>query len=265
MPSRRFLGVLAAVLFLSGCRLTANVTVTMNADGSGVVAIDLVADADLLAKAPAAVGDLRLDDARQAGWEVTGPAPTPDGGSSMRLAKPFHSAAEAVAVVAEINGPQGPLRDMKFSRSVTFARVDISVSGAVQWEGGMAAFSDAALTKVLGRTPLEQEVAASGVAPEDALALTVTVKLPGKVAGNGRTTDDGTVTWTPVLRGAGRTEIEAHSSVVDRAAQSARRTERLARTALAIYIGVVVVGLAAIVLVILRRRSMASPPHTPSP
>jgi len=87
MRSRRFLGLaaLAAVLILSGCRLTANVTITMNADGSGVVAVDLVADADLLAKAPAAVSDLRLDDARQAGWEVTGPAPTPDGGSSIRL------------------------------------------------------------------------------------------------------------------------------------------------------------------------------------
>jgi hypothetical protein len=265
MRSRRFLGALAAVLLLSGCRLTANVTVTMNADGSGVVSIDLVADADLLAKAPSAVSDLRLDDVRQAGWEVTGPAPTPDGGSSIRLAKPFHSAEEAAAVVAEINGPQGPLRDMRFARSARFARIDITVNGAVQWEGGLAAFSDSALTSALGRTPLEQEVAASGVAPEDALALTVTVKMPGKVAGNGRTTDDGTVTWTPVLRGAGRTEIEAHSSVVDSGAQSARRTEHLARTALAVYVGVVVLGLLAVSLVILRRRSTVPPRHTPSP
>jgi hypothetical protein len=102
---------------------------------------------------------------------------------------------------------------MQFARAVTFARVDISGSGAVQWEGGLAAFSDSALTAALGRTPLEHEVAAAGVAPEDALALTVTVKLRGKVSGNGDTSDDGTVTWTPVLRGSGRGT--AHSTVVD--------------------------------------------------
>jgi hypothetical protein len=265
MRSRRFLGALAAALALSGCRLTANVTITMNADGSGVVAVDLVADADLLTKAPAAVSDLRFDDARAAGWQVTGPAPTADGGSSVRLAKPFHSAEEAAAVMAEINGPQGPLRDMQFTRAVTFARVDISVSGAVQWEGGLAAFSDSALTAALGRTPLEQEVAASGVAPEDALALTVTVKLPGEVTGNGRASDDGTMTWTPVLRGSGRTEIAARSTVVDSGAQSARRTEHLARSAVVVYVSVIVLGLLALSLIVLRRRSPESPRRTPSP
>ncbi len=168
-------------------------------------------------------------------------------------------------MVAEINGPQGPLRNITFTRAVTFARVDITVSGAVQWEGGMAAFSDSALTNALGRTPLEQEVAASGVAPEDALALTVTVKLPGKVSGNSRTDEDGTVTWTPVLRGGGRTEIEAHSSVVDSGARSARHTENVARAALAVYVGIIVLGLLALSLVILRRRSMVPPHHTPSP
>ncbi|MDQ1422797.1 MAG: hypothetical protein QOD72_295 [Acidimicrobiaceae bacterium] len=268
MRSRRFLGALGAalagVLLLSGCRLTANVTVTMNADGSGVVSVDLVADADLLAKAPSAVSDLRLDDARQAGWEVTGPAPTADGGSSMRLAKPFHTAAEAEAVVAELNGPQGPLRDMRFARSVSFARVDITVSGTVQWDGGLAAFSDAALANVLGRPPLEQEVAASGVAAEDALAMTVTLKLPGKVSGNGRNADDGAVTWSPVLRAGGRTEIEAHSSVIDRGAQSARRTEHIARSALVVYVSVVVLGVLVASLIVLRRRSTVSPRRTPS-
>jgi hypothetical protein len=266
MRSRRFLGafVAVAVLLLSGCQLAADVTITMNADGTGVVAVDLVADADLLAKAPSALGDLRLDDARQAGWEVTGPAPTTAGGASMRLAKPFHTPAEAEAVMMEINGPQGPLRDMRFRRDVTFARVDIAVSGAVQWEGGLSAFSDSALTSLLGRVPLEQEVAAAGVAPEDALTLTVTVKLPGRVEGNGRTTDDGAVTWAPVMRGGGRTEIEAHTSMVDSEARSARRTERLARSATALYVSVIVLGLLIGGLVILRRRSV-SPRRTPSP
>jgi hypothetical protein len=265
MRSRRFLGafVAVAVLLLSGCQLAANVTITMNADGSGVVAVDLVADADLLAKAPSALGDLRLDDARQAGWEITGPAPTAAGGSSMRLAKPFHTPAEAEAVMAEINGPQGPLRDMRFRRDVTFARVDIAVSGAVQWEGGLSAFSDSALTSLLGRVPLEQEVAAAGVTPEDALTLTVTVKLPGRVEGNGRTSD-GAVTWAPVMRGGGRTEIEAHTSMVDSGARSARRTERLARGATALYVSAIVLGLLIGGLVILRRRSV-SPRRTPSP
>jgi hypothetical protein len=263
MRSRRLLCALVALLVVSGCQLTANVTVTMNADGTGVVAIDLVADADLLAKAPSALSDLRLDDARQAGWEVTGPAPSDGGGSSLRLAKPFQSADEANAVLAEINGPQGPLHDVQFTRAVSFARVDISMTGAVQWDGGMAAFSDSALATLLGRVPLEQEVAASGVAAENALKLTVAVKLPGTVSGNGQLSD-GTMTWTPVLPGGVRTEMEARSRVVDRGAQSARRTEHLARGALAVYVGLVVLFLLVVLLVILRRRSTASPPRTPS-
>jgi hypothetical protein len=267
MPARRFLGALvvaAGGLLLTGCQLGATVTVTMNADGSGVVALDLVADADLLAKAPSVLGDLRLDDVRQAGWEVTGPVPTAGGGSSIRLAKPFHSPAEAEAIVAEINGPQGPLRDVRLRRDVSFARVDLAVTGAVQWEGGLAAFSDSALTGLLGHAPLEQEVAASGVAAEDALALTVSVKLPGSVDGNGQKTADGVVTWNPAMRGGSRTEFEAHSRVIDSGARSARRTENLARGALAIYVSVIVLGLLVVGLVILRRRSEPRG-HTPPP
>jgi len=125
----RLLALVGAVALLAGCRLDLNVAVDLAADGTGTVRVTATADADLLARAPNAVTDLRLDDAKAAGWTVTGPTATESGGAQVVLTKAFGSPEQATAILAEINGPSGPLRGLTLSQAREFAAVTSSFTG----------------------------------------------------------------------------------------------------------------------------------------
>src|SRR5690349_9765494 len=109
---RRLLLLVVAVLVLAGCRLDVAVDVAMQPDGSGTVTVTATADRELVAAAPSALGDLRLDDVRAAGWTVDPPSSGTDGSVHLTLTKPFRTPAEATAVLAGLNGPDGPLRNL---------------------------------------------------------------------------------------------------------------------------------------------------------
>jgi hypothetical protein len=215
---------------LAGCRLDVNVVVDAEADGSGTVTVTATADAELLARAPGAVEDLRFDDARAAGWTVTGPTPTDSGGAQVILSKPFGTPEQATAILAEINGPSGPLRGMTLTQDREFARVTTGVTGQVLLEGGVGAFADEALVQVAGKVPLAEQVAAQaaagGVPLEQALGLTVTVDLPGTVTATNGTAAGGSVTWTPSLADGVATPLQAETLQEDTAALRASDVER---------------------------------------
>jgi LppM domain len=179
-----------------------------------------------LNRAPGAVTDLRLDDARAAGWTVNGPEPTETGGAQVVLTKPFGSPEQATAILAEINGPSGPLRGLTLSQSRAFATVTSEVAGEVRLDGGIGAFADQALVQVAGKVPLADQVAASGVPIEHAMGLTVTVDLPGRVTSTNGTRAGGEVTWSPPLVAGQSTPLQATARRVDTAATRARDVER---------------------------------------
>ena len=62
---RRVLAVLALVVVLASCRLDAAVDVSVDADGSGTVALTVTVDADVVAQVPGLAGALNLDDAQR--------------------------------------------------------------------------------------------------------------------------------------------------------------------------------------------------------
>ena len=64
----RGLLVVASLVLLAGCRLDVEVGITMNADGTGEVAVTATVDADVVAQAPNLAGALMLPDAQEAGW-----------------------------------------------------------------------------------------------------------------------------------------------------------------------------------------------------
>jgi hypothetical protein len=245
---RLFALALGAVV-LAGCRLDVDVAVDMAADGSGTVTVTATADAELVAKAPTAVQDLRLEDARDAGWTVSGPAPVEGGGSQVVLTKGFASPEQATAILAEINGPGGPLSGLTLFQQREFAKLTSDVAGEVRLVGGMAAFADDALVQVAGKVPLADQVAASGVPLDQALGLTVSVTLPGDVTAANGTADGGTVTWTPSLVDGQVTRLQATAVQEDTAAVQARSVERWTTWALVAW-GVL---FALIVLVVLLR------------
>ena len=102
---------------------------------------------------------------------------------TMTLVKPFATPAEATTILAELNGPDGPLQGLTVGLDRSFALVASTLTGHAQVTGGLGAFSDAALVQALGSPPLANVV----TQPVDqVLGLTVTARFPGTV-----TTADG--------------------------------------------------------------------------
>jgi hypothetical protein len=256
LPSRPFarLAVVAAVGLLAGCRLDVVVAVDLELDGSGTVTVTATADAELLARVPGAVEELRLDDARAAGWTVIGPTATDSGGAQVVLSKPFGTPEQATAILTELNGPAGPLRGLTLTQTREFAKVSSDVTGEVRLDGGLAAFADDALVQLAGKVPLADQVAASGVPLDQALGLTVTVDLPGPVTATTGAVADGTVTWTPALVEGQATPLQASAVQEDANALRAQDLSRWALWGLAGWAAVFALIVLMVVLRAVRRR-----------
>ena len=206
------LAVLCAVvcaMALAGCKIDVDVDVDTNSDGSGIVTVTAIADRAVAEAAPGLATDLRFADAVDAGWTVTPPASTPDGGLRVELSHPFATVEDATALVAGLNGPRGPLRDVVLQRTVDNGRVTITVNGSLHIDGGLDAFSDNALTDAVGATPWAAALQAAGGNPADAVAVRLRVGLPGEVASTG-TAADGRVVWQAPNGGAA-VDVQASS------------------------------------------------------
>jgi hypothetical protein len=216
--------------------------------------VTATADHELVAAAPAALADLRLDDIRAAGWTVADPVNGADGSLTLTLTKPFRTPAEATAVLAELNGPDGPLRYLVVTLERSFATVSSGLPGTVQLTGGLAAFSDAALVQALGSQPLANLV----TQPVDqVLGLAITARFPGRVTtANGEIAGDrASVTWRPPLTDGAATALDAHFEQIDQGARNARRTSRLAWGKPSSATSSMLVAVVTAVVVLMRRRS----------
>jgi hypothetical protein len=247
------LAVLGAVV-LSGCRLDFTVDVAMQPDGTGTVTVDAVADAELVGQVPDLVDDLRLDDAIANGWVVEGPTPTAQGGVSIRLAHPFSSPEELASVLNSI-GP--PLIDMKAARTPGAddeADTTNAIDGQLQLPNGFQSFADAELIEAVGGQPFGDELAASGLTPEQTMSFTFRVKLPGElVSSTGTEADDGAIEWTAKLDGSARSLL---TQTVQTPPGSGNDWARpLATGALIALIAWVAASIALIVFVAFARRS----------
>ena len=116
---RRTLLLLAAAFALTACKVEASVDVSMKPDGSGAITLTVVADAELVSKAPNLAADLRFEDATAAGWVLDGPTPTDTGGLQVVLTHDFDTVEEATALLRSLNGSSGPLQSVTITRSVT--------------------------------------------------------------------------------------------------------------------------------------------------
>lgn len=243
-----------SVLLLGACRVDAAIDVAMEENGSGVITISAVADAELVARAPGLAEDLRFDDLLAAGWVVEGPATTADGGLSVVLRHTFSSPEQATALLSSLNGTDGPLEAAALARTPAERQIDYALSGGARIENGLASFADPDLLASVGATPYADSIAAAGLAPEQVLGLTFSVSLPGTVTGSTGAIDpvgdEGRVRWTIPLDG----------SPLDLTTRSTVSLERssiwrvLATVALVVLIAWVVASLVLIALVARARR-----------
>ncbi len=231
--------VIACLAVCAGCRLDANVMVETIRDGSGLITVTAVADRDMVGRAGLALADLRVDDVKQAGWTVDGPADNATGGRQLVFTKAFHTQAEADRILSEISGPAGPLHDMRLVQKRGFAKITTTLQGEVGLDGGAAGLGDDELVQLLGGQQVLQGLAGSNIA--DQLVVTVTLKAPGAAVGP--------AAGTGPMDGATRTPLLLKSVETDSKAAKARKVAYLC-VALA-----VIVAILAIMLMNRRRRA----------
>ncbi|MFZ4812157.1 MAG: hypothetical protein ACOYL9_12510 [Ilumatobacteraceae bacterium] len=247
--------LLALVVALSACRVDVSVGVDVAQNGSGTITVTAVADAAVVAAAPNLAADLQLDDVRAAGWQSDGPVPTADGGLSIVLTHGFDSPEQATALLADLNGPDGPLRAVSITREASRSGVDIVMTGAAGLTKGVSSFADPDALAALGAAPYADRLAAAGVASNDAVSVTFRATLPGEVRSTTGTVTapERTVTWV----------VPTDGTRIDVAASSHESLERggiwrvLPTIAFAVLVAWLVLMVVLIGLVIVRRRSRA--------
>ncbi len=226
--------MIALVAVLSaGCQTKAYVRISVEPDGSGSVVVDVYLDAS----AAKQVGDLSqilaVDDLKKAGWAVVGPAapklvaaslsdkkgsaPGPaDATLQVHLSHTFSNIAEANALLASLNGPDGPYKNVKLTQSASLFSRKLHVTGTVDLSKGLDAFGDKELTASLGE-PLSSVVAKSGGTVPKGEELTVALQIRPR-AGQSWSGDKGNAGVTPELvsaqtsLGAGPQHIDVTSS-----------------------------------------------------
>ncbi len=248
---------LLGVFLLAGCQVTTVVTVHVNDDGSGTVEVTLGLDPEALANLPDLDGNgisdaedlvqlVRTDDLTAAGWDVAGPD-TEGNTTLLRVVKPYGSPEEAVSILGELTGPEGPLRELQVARDTWFGGERFRFSGVADLSGGLEAFADEGLAAELDGNPLGEDPAdieqRLGRPLDDMFQLDIRVVLPG-----GREE-----AWSPTLGGR----------PVDMTAETTLYNPTV--LGLAALAALFVVALLVLLLVRLLRRGTSQPEPTPFP
>ena len=175
----RLIALLACAVALAACQLDITVDVVVDPDGTGQIAVTVLADQDVLDQLPTLIDDLVLDDVIEAGWSVDGPR-VPDDGSGglfLQMTHPFRSQGEATNLLQSL-GP--PFTQMELGRGTTGDVTTNQLSGRFVLNG-FDDFADADLVASVGGQPFADEIAESGATPADSLNVRLQALLPGAI------------------------------------------------------------------------------------
>ena len=220
MP-RRLLPLLVALLAWAGtaCQVTVAAGVDVARNGTGRVTAGLGLDADALKQVGDPATALRLDDVRQAGWQVDAPRREDDGLTWIRASKPFSDPDQVPAILAELNGPDGPFRDFRVARTKSLTRSRTTFTGTLDLSRGLAGLADPELTAAMGDVPLGLDVdglrGRFGDAANTTVKVRVTAGLPGDVTSNTPTREGGRALWAPELGQTVRLEASSEALKVN--------------------------------------------------
>jgi len=174
---------------LAGCKVDASVEVRVKDDGSGVVRLTVVADAEAVRAVEsggvALEQAVRLSDLEGAGWQVEPWVRAEDGSATLVLVNRFANVSEVAQILADISGTEGPLRSVRASRERGLLSTEYQVKGRADLLN--------VKTGVPADEELLQSLAAQGVdvnvidqqllaQVKSSFALQVVVRLPGQKA-----------------------------------------------------------------------------------
>ncbi len=194
---RRLLALAACAVALAGCHVDVDVLLQIGADSTGELVVTATADADVVQQAPGLAADLRLRDARDAGWRVEGPTATENGGLTVTLRHRVTSAEEATNLLASL-GP--PFQDVRLERATVEEETTWTLSGQLALADGFASFADSDLAAAVGGPPFTDQL--SGVTPEESMSIVFGADLPGAVEETTGDERDGRLEWTSPLDGS---------------------------------------------------------------
>ena len=251
------LAACAAVVSLAACTVDTTVTLDVRANGTGSVTLLATASPEVVAAEPGLADALELDDARDAGWTVTGPEPTVDGGVRVTLSQDFDSPEQASVLLAQLGGPAGPYTDLRLARTGTQTDSTFTLDGTLQLQGGLAALADADAVRVLGGVPLALPLSRAGVDAADALRMDLVVTLPGTVERTSGERAGATLRWA----------VPTDGSAVDLVTRSRHSAlgDVIARWVSRVLWVVAGAWILAGLLVVARRAARARGSRTPTP
>ncbi|HMC52274.1 MAG TPA: hypothetical protein VKI64_05890 [Acidimicrobiales bacterium] len=185
-----------AMLLLGACRVTVGVGVESRADGTGRVLATVTLDRDAADQVPDLASQLRVADLGRAGWTITGPLRKGDGSAVVRASKPFRSPAQVPAIVAELGGPNGPLRAFRLVQHRGLFTSRVRFSGSIDLRSGVESFGDPQLRQRLGGSSLgvdpKELQSELGVSLDRVVDVRVSLRLGGSVSSN---SSGGGATW----------------------------------------------------------------------
>lgn len=199
---RRILALLACAAALAACQVDVTVDIVVEPDGTGLITVVVVADADVVRQVPTLADDLVLDDVIAAGWSIDGPNPTASGGLELQMSHPFRSQGEATNLLQSL-GP--PFTAMELGRGTNGDVTTTRLSGRLVLVDGFGAFADDELVAAIGDEPFAAQLAASGATPETSMSVTLRALLPGVLnddVTNVEPNDGGVLVWGVPLDGS---------------------------------------------------------------
>jgi hypothetical protein len=218
---RRLLPLLLAVLAWAStaCQVTLAAGVDVARNGSGRVTAGVGFDADAVKEVGDLATALRVDDVRAAGWQVDAPRKEDDGLTWVRASKPFADPEQVPAILAELNGPDGPFRDFRVVRTKSLTRSKTTFTGTLDLSHGLTGLADPALTAALGDVDLGLDIAGLqarfGDAASRSVRAEVTAGLPGKVTTDAPERAGGRAKWAPELGQTVHLEASSESFKID--------------------------------------------------
>jgi hypothetical protein len=201
---RRLMALLALAVALTACQLDVTVDVVVDPDGTGQIAVTIVADQEILDQIPTLAEDLVLADVIEAGWSIDGPRAPDDGsgGLFLQMTHPFRSQGEATNLLQSL-GP--PFTQMEVGRDLNGDVTTNQLRGRLILVDGFNAFADADLVAAVGSQPFAAKIAASGATPEQNMSITVRALLPGVLKSdttNVEPNEGGILEWAVPLDGS---------------------------------------------------------------
>lgn len=193
---RALCGISLIVFALSACRVDSVVTLNVKENGSGTLTIVTIADADVVGQAPGLADELSFDDAKAAGWNVSTPEITADGGLQVSVAHNFSTPQEATLLMSQLSGVYGPFKELNLVRTGKDTDSTWMLNGRLEANGGFDAFADPALLKTIGASPYAATVANADLEIGNAISIEFRAFLPGVIESTTGVNTFGYPQWT---------------------------------------------------------------------